>query len=955
MAKTRRIHNIAKELGVPSKVIVAKCDAEGVPGITNHMSVVKIGLEQTIKEWFAEGAEDAPHTAIETAEKVDVKKVRKKARTKKKAAASDETIVTDSDTAVAVAEPPEEIAAKKREASESKAKAKPKPAAKKAAAPGEDEEPPSREADEAKDGNGRKPEPPAADEGEAKSAKAPPKPSRPEPPKPAEVMPAGIQNVPTRPDIIKPMGEKLAEPKKATLKGPAVVRVEKADPVPQPRSRRQNNNSDLIPTAQPGGGGGAGAGPRGRGGKRGMDEDDRGGRGGGGGGGGGGGKSRRGLNTRRGRSGRADILPTGPAKLSEADAFDLDSKLKGAAGFVKKRRQAMKNRESYKPAAPTPAQAGGVVKVSEPIFIKSLSAATGIKGADIIKYLFTQKGVMANINSAIDTEMAMEICLEYNIELEVEEKQSAEDQLVNEFGKRDIQNELPRPPVVTVLGHVDHGKTSLLDRIRKADVAVHEAGGITQHVGAYRVTVEGSDGNEKTVVFLDTPGHEAFTTMRSRGAKMTDLVVLVVAADDGVMPTTIESINHAKAAEVPIVVALNKIDLPNATKENEQKIFGQLAEHGLNPTAWGGETEIVKVSATEGTGITELLETLDYQAELLELKADFAGAARGTVIEAEMQEGRGPVMRVLVEQGQIKVGDFIVAGRAFGRVRDMTDDKGQVQLQAGPATPLEISGIDELPDAGDHFYVTESLRRAEEIARQRRNLEREEELGRKSRVTLDNFAQTLKAGETNYLRVVLKGDVQGSVETLRKSLSELGNDEVGVRVLHSAVGGINDSDVRLADASDAVIIGFNVIAPTAVREVAEEHHIDIRNYRVIYEMIDDVKKALEGMLAPDVKEEEVGQAEVKDVFTISKLGTVAGCMVTEGAARADAHVRIVRDSVIITGDQDRTVETLQRVKDQVKEVRAGTECGVKIKNFDDIKPGDVLVFYKKIKVARKLV
>ena len=559
---------------------------------------------------------------------------------------------------------------------------------------------------------------------------------------------------------------------------------------------------------------------------------------------------------------------------------------------------------------------------------------------------------MATINSAINTEAAMEVALEHEIELRVREQQTAEQQVLEEFEKREQIDVQSRPPVVAVLGHVDHGKTSLLDKIRKANVAEHEAGGITQHVGAYRVTIEDHDGQEKTVVFLDTPGHEAFTSMRARGAHMTDLVVLVVAADDGVMPQTVESINHAKAAGVAIVVALNKIDRPEATEGNIQKIYGQLAERELNPAEWGGNTEIVKTSAETGDGITELIEHLDYQAELLELKADFDGPARGTVIEAEMQEGRGPVARVLVQQGQINVSDFIVIGRSFGRVRDMSDDRGRSIRQAGPATPLELSGIDQVPDAGDKFYITDTLQKAEEVAQQYRDAERQRQLASQTKVTLDTFAETLNAGKIKELRVVLKADVHGSLDVLNKSLSELGNDEVAVRVIHSAVGGINESDVLLAEASDAIIVGFHVVASQHARDLAEQRGVDIRLYRVIYDVTDEIRNGLEGMLAPETKEQVGGEVEVRQVFRISKLGNIAGCLVTEGAVRRQHKIRVVRDDVVITEGRD--IENLRRVKDDVSEVRAGTECGIRIGGFDDLKIGDKLVCYSVETVTRKL-
>ena len=926
MAKVLRVFELAKELGVKSKAIVEKCQAENVPGVTNHMSTVKLGLAETVRQWFADSAEEegGVATAIETTAKVDLKKARKKVVPRKQADPSE-------------IEPPPAEQIRAAEPAEI-APAAPVESPQVIAELDESDQQPAAPADQ-----------PAAEAqvvaelDETASTEAPPAPPAIEPPQ--EVGPMGRPNVPNRPDVIKPAGERLA-PRKAEVKGPKVIRVEKPEPMHSPRPRRSGGPSGAPPSMPvPGEVEGI---SRSRGPARGK----------GAGGGGGGAQAdspasrpnkRRMMNTRRGRS--ADALPTGPSKFSQADMEELDAKLRGSTGFIKQRRREMRKREQGGTAAQSPLLTGGRVAISEPITIKSLSAATGIKASEIIKYLF-KKGVMATINSSIETDAAMEVALEYELELEVTEQQTAEQKMLEVFETREQIDVRPRPPVVTVLGHVDHGKTSLLDRIRKADVAAHEAGGITQHVGAYRVTVTGGDGKEKSVVFLDTPGHEAFTSMRSRGARMTDLVVLVVAADDGVMPQTIESINHAKAAEVPIIVALNKCDLPQANEDNIRKIFGQLAEHGLNPTDWGGETEIVKTSAETGDGVSDLLEVLDYQAELLELKADYGGPARGRVIESEMQPGRGAVARVLVQDGLIKVGDTIVIGRAFGRVREMTDDRDRSIREAGPATPLELSGINELPDAGDKFYVTESLKRAEEVALQYRDAERYKQLASQTKVTLDNFADQLKAGQTQELRVVLKADVQGSVDVLRKSLEELGNEEVTVRVLHAAVGGITESDVVLADASDAVVIGFHVTITPAVREIAEERDVDVRLYRVIYDVTDSIRAALEGMLTPERKEEEVGQAQVKQVFRISKLGQIAGCVVTEGAIRKDCKARLVRDDVVVT--EGRAIESLRRVKDDAREVRAGTECGIRLAGFDDIKPDDVIVCYTVTEIKRKL-
>ncbi len=990
MAKQKRVFELAKELGVDSKAIVAKCQAEGVPGIDTHMSTVKLGLAATIREWFSESNSK---TAVETADKVDLATVRKPARRRAKAKdASQDASSGDTGTATATLESSDEADGQEG-VSESQTAARPEvresaPAAEAAAEPVAETAAPAPEVESvteeasapaettepvetagAAEATAEAAAPEAAAAPEQPTAEAPtadagetPAPGRARPraaeDQPSEVTPLGVQNVPTRPTVVAPAGQPLVR-EKVQLKGPQVVRIEKPDPIQAPR--RGPSRGPGGPRTGGGGGGyvsdGSVAGitrsrgparGRGSGGPEGPVEGDGRGRGAGPGGS----NKRRGLlNTRRGRS--ADgALPTGPTQFSQADLDELDARLKGAAGFIKQRRRDLTKREHQPGQAASPADVGGTVQIEEPITIKSLSAATGIKSGEIIKYLF-KRGVMSTINSAIDTEMAMEVALDYDIELEVKQQQTALERLEIQFADRPEVDVRRRPPVVTILGHVDHGKTSLLDRVRKSDIATHEAGGITQHVGAYRVRITGNDGKEKTVVWLDTPGHEAFTSMRARGASMTDIVVLVVAADDGVMPQTIESINHAKAAGVPIVVALNKIDKPEVTEDNIRRIYGQLAEHGLNPTEWGGDTEVMKVSAETGQGVTELLEVLDYTAELKEYKADYGGPARGTVIEAEMQPGRGAVGRVLVQAGQLKVGDTIVIGRAFGRVRDMVDDRGNRIAEAGPATPLEISGIDSVPDAGDKMYATDSLQRAEEIATAYREAERQKQLASKTKVTLDNFSEQIKAGQMRELRIVLKADVQGSMDVLRKSLEDItSSQEVGVRVLHSAVGGVTESDVLLADASDAIIIGFHVTATSAVREIADARGVDIRLYRVIYEITDDIKKSLEGMLEPERKETELGSAEVRATFKVSKIGTVAGCLVTSGVIQRGAKMRLVRDGVVIT--ENREIDSLKRVKDDAREVRQGTECGIRLAGFDDVKPGDRLVCYQVTEVKRTL-
>jgi translation initiation factor IF-2 len=591
----------------------------------------------------------------------------------------------------------------------------------------------------------------------------------------------------------------------------------------------------------------------------------------------------------------------------------------------------------------------GPVKISEPITIKELSAATGIKGAQIIKQLFLA-GTPSTINSAIETDKAIEIMLEYDIELQVEEAKTAADVIEERFKQRERTDERSRPPVITILGHVDHGKTSLLDRIRSAKVAEGEAGGITQATSAFQVPVKAGE-QERLITFIDTPGHEAFTAMRARGAKITDIVVLVVAADDGVMPQTAESISHAQAAGVPIVVALNKIDRPDATEENIQRIYGQLAERELNPTEWGGSTEVVKTSAITGEGIQDLLDTLDYQSELLDLKADFEGNAEGTVLEAQVEEGRGPVARMLVQEGQLKKGGFIVVGRGFGRVRDIVNDHGKRIENADPSTPVAISGISALPDAGDRFFVLDTLKEAEQAAEERRSLERERELVA-PKITLDNIFDHIEEGKRKDLPLIVKGDVQGSVETLQVVLGKIGSDEVKVSVKHGAVGGINESDVMLAEATGAIVVGFNVTTSSKARQLAEAKGVDVRLYDVIYDITDDVEKAAAGLLDPELKLEVIGHAEVRDVFRISKVGAVAGCYVTDGLVERNAQIRVTREGIVV--EKDRRLEQLKRFKDDAKEVKSGMECGMKIDGYDDIKTGDVLECYRTIEIARTL-
>jgi translation initiation factor IF-2 len=587
-------------------------------------------------------------------------------------------------------------------------------------------------------------------------------------------------------------------------------------------------------------------------------------------------------------------------------------------------------KELRKPEITVPKAIKRRIRLDDAVTLASLAKRMGVKATDVIKKLMGL-GVMAALNQTIDFETASLVASEFNYE--VEKVSFIEEDIMQAEPDR-AEDLRPRPPVVTIMGHVDHGKTLLLDAIRHTNVTEGEAGGITQHIGAYLVSLDGGD-----VVFLDTPGHEAFTAMRARGARVTDLVILVVAADDGVMQQTIEAINHAQAAEIPILVAVNKIDKPNA---NPDKVKRQLAELGLTPEEWGGHTTMVQVSAKKGTGIEELLELILLQAELLELKANPSKMARGRVIEAKLDRGKGPVATVLVQEGTLRAGETFVCGTFFGRVRALLDDRGRKVENATPSLPVEVHGISGVPQAGDEFVVVADEKQAKQVATHRQLKHREAELSRTTKVTLDNLFSRIREGETKELKVVLKTDVQGSLEAILDSLQKLGTAEIKVRIIHSAVGAVTETDVMLASASDAIIIGFGVRAETKVQELADREKVDVRYYDVIYQIISDVKAAMEGMLEPTYRETFMGRAEVVQTFNIPKVGTIAGCIVQEGRVERGAKVRVLRDSVVIN---DGKVASLRRYKDDAKEVRAGQDCGIGVENFNDIKVGDVLETY----------
>ncbi|MBW6464403.1 MAG: translation initiation factor IF-2 [Firmicutes bacterium] len=580
-----------------------------------------------------------------------------------------------------------------------------------------------------------------------------------------------------------------------------------------------------------------------------------------------------------------------------------------------------------------------VLRLEGQITVAELAGRVDSTPAQLISYLM-EIGIMANINQPLNPETVELAAEEYGFDFEYIED-PVEEELLCVSSDEESMEEILRKPVVTVLGHVDHGKTSLLDAIRNANVTAGEVGGITQHIGAYQVKI-----NDKKIVFLDTPGHEAFTAMRARGAQVTDIAVLVVAADDGVMPQTVEAINHAKAAQVPVLVAINKIDKPDA---NPERIKQQLSEHGLIAEEWGGDTIFVPVSAIRGDGLEELLEMILLLSEVAELKACPDRAGRGTVIEAKLDRGRGPVATVLVQDGTLRIGDPIICGSIAGKVRAMTNDRGERVKSAGPSTPVEIQGLSDVPMAGDIFQVVSDDRIARQVAGKRAD-KIKEATRRVQRVTLDDLFKQIQEGEVKDLNLILKGDVQGSVEALQDALFKLSLEEVQIKIIHTGVGAINESDVMLASASNAIVIGFNVRPDSNARKLAEHDQVDIRLYRIIYEAIEDIKAAVTGMLKPIMKEVILGQAEVRQLFKVSRLGSIAGSHVIEGKITRNALIRVIRDGTVILDNGK--IDSLKRFKDDVREVLTGYECGILIENFNDLHEGDIIEAYAMEQVAR---
>jgi translation initiation factor IF-2 len=957
---------LAKELGVESKAILSKCREEGLGDkVPNHMSVLSLGLAETVREWFSGGAggggtavEVAPPVAVETKPKRPKVKTRK-ATEADEHPSDDETGGDHAEGDLTHAAPTESEVSGDRSAAPAETAARLgtpdhptpviEPVAPVAAPPSPAIAAPAPIA------------PPAAPLAPAAAAGAPTAaPHAPTTHAPATRPAAGDQsgrapvarptitlsNRGTGPAVVERKAvtpaPKLLVPEPAKIQGPRVIREEKPDNLPAPRRR------PMPGTGGPSGGTGfTQARPvTGRGVKVSEEDEEEAKKKAAAAA-----KGRSSLSNRRrsGLDGRRGEAMEKLKDFSEQDLKERQVRLSNAAShkaaFDSHLKKSVGRGQHFQ--AKTAAQLGEPVDIEEPITVKSLSGAIGVKSNDIISKLMRQ-GVFATVNQTLDSDTAGAIALEFGVELQIAQQASLEEDLLAEFEARDHspENLRPRPPVVTILGHVDHGKTSLLDKIRSANVAAGEAGGITQHTAAWMVQL-----GEKRVTFIDTPGHQAFTAMRARGANMTDIVVLVVSAAEGVQPQTIESLNHARAAEVPIVVALNKIDRPDA---NPDMVLGQLAGQGLNPVEWGGDTEVVRTSAVTGQGIQELIEMLDFQASLLELKADPTVPARGTVIESTINPGLGPVATVLVQDGMLRVGDTLLAGPGYGRIRTLLNDRGESIQEASPSTPVVVAGLSDAPQAGDMFFdLQDDTDRARSIAEERSTQQRQTQLAeRNTATTLNNLYDQIQAGQVKTINLIVKGDVQGSVETLAKTVTDANTDEVKVRVIHSAVGPINESDVELADASGAVIIGFNVVPDEAARSMAEQRRVEIRTYRVIYEIFDDLKKALSGLLAPEIREKLHGHAEIRQVFKVSRIGNIAGCFVTDGHIQRGSRIRLVRGGTIITDDI--AIDTLRRVKDDVKEVKAGLECGIKLAGYDDIKVGDVMEAYVRETIQRTL-
>jgi translation initiation factor IF-2 len=954
-----RVHILAKELGVTSKAILDKCRAESLD-VKNHMTVLSAGLEATIREWFSEGDHQ---TTEETAARVNLTKVRKRRRKR--------TEVEESEPAVGETEAVEEETAPVDQEQASPVEATPEVVVE--SQPAAEEEAVTQEPVETPEAVATKEEPPqeqvavqASSTDETTVSEQPVKPGldvlKPAarvdlPSEPKGETPVAEEKAPEKPpETSKPAEkakaetkapvkkEKEAKPAKpvvavgpmnvpapAVLRGPRVVRMEKPEFLPRPVPSREHGprGADVDVAAGvplPSGKGVA------RKGKIVDTEEEA--------------KAKKAKNRLNPRRGKVTEAIEQLKEWRDKDLLERSQRLAQASDFpTTVRRAEPKKSKRSDSTVGTGGMAGrrGKIQINEPIILKDFCSAIGVPFNKLFPKLMAN-GIPATINQNITAEQAELMAIDLGIELEVVRSKSRHEELVEQFQKLDRNDKERRSPIVTFLGHVDHGKTSLLDKIRHARVAAGEAGGITQHIGAYRCPI-----NDRYVVFLDTPGHEAFTALRARGAQMTDIVVLVVAADDGVMPQTKEAISHAKAAGVPIVVALNKIDLPNA---DQNKALGQLSENGLFPTEWGGDVDVIRTSAATGEGIDQLVEHLNTLADLLDLKAAKSGPATGLVIESHQDPNRGTIADIMVQEGTLNISDIMIVGGSYGRVRAMFDDMGKPITHAGPATPVEVLGLDQVPESGDRFYVTDNMQAAMEIAENKRQEDRFAYLQSRPKVTLESIFQQVEAGQVHHLNLIIKTDTQGSLDVLRNKLSELGSDEVKVRVLHIAVGAITEGDVILAEASDAIVFGFGVVADDQARNKAKLLNVEIRTYTVIYHLLEDVTSALEGMLTPTLEQKVLGRATVRDVFRITRVGSVAGCIVTEGLIERSAKIRIIRQNVIIR--EEASLESLKRFKDDAREVRQGLECGIKIAGFDDVKEGDIIEAYQQVEVSRKL-
>jgi translation initiation factor IF-2 len=902
-----RVYDLAKKLGMENKELVEKLGQAGIE-VKNHMSVLEDADVRKFEESRSEAVPEAKAPEVEVQEKrIGSGLIRRRSKVKKVAVEeppAEEVAVAEEQPAEPVAEPAEVISAPVAETVEQAAVA-PEPAVEEAVKP----EPVEKEAPAAE----------VVEPAEAEPQAAAPEETVDEKPAAEVTEPSEAKAVPAA-----KVQKAEAKPKASTSRAKILGRVELPQkPAPQPRKKaapapakkradrparpERPRTAEMPPMAPP-------------------DPDAL-------------AKEGRSKKKRKGKSdfgGAADGgRPTRRKDKREVYEPDRTDRYR-------------KGRKASRPAKKTEITVSKAIKrkirISDVITVGELAKRMGVKANDLIKELMAQ-GQMVTINHPLDYESAAILAAEFQYEVENvafdEETILAHADI--ELDKEKPELLKPRPPVVTIMGHVDHGKTSLLDAIREANVTEGEAGGITQHIGAYDVDLDG-----RKITFLDTPGHEAFTSMRARGAQVTDIVILVVAADDGVMPQTKEAINHSKAAGVPIIVAVNKIDKPGA---NPDRVKQELAELDLLPEDWGGETIFVEVSAKEHTNIDQLLEMVLLQAEVMELKADPEKRAQGTVVEARLDKGRGPVSTVLVQHGTLHIGDPLVAGLHYGRVRSMTDDRGRTVKEAGPSVPVEVTGLSGVPSAGDSFHSLEDEKTAKDVVQHRQQKSREAELAKSSKISLDQLYARLQEGDVKELKIIIKADVQGSVEAVADSLSKLSTDACRLLVTHSGVGGISETDISLATASDAIVLGFNVRPAPKAAAMAELEGVDIRLYSVIYDAVNDIKSAMEGLLEPTLVEEDLGRAEVREIFHVTKVGTIAGCYVTSGKILRNASARLLRDDVVIwTGKLD----SLRRFKDDVKEVATGYECGIGLENYNDIKPGDVIEAFEVKEVKTSL-